>query len=390
MLAFARLVRPMARLGGPNSGLYARNGGLSKSARLNGDAKPPAGIKRPRAPVSQLVAAPPKGGSARLQDSLAQLEGGALLGAQSHSDAHGGSILANEDPTALLGEDEALQRTLPPWAIVGDEIVWQDGNGAARRGKIKAAPAGRAGRRVRVDGYTVKLQGGGGSRLVDLAAGAYGRTWWIVGANMGHSIDAANKAAECRGLSNIDDYLDRIYGICALNSRARFPVPGDGHCAAHAIGAGLENTTARSVREAIAHAVADPLDSDELGNYVTDAMIGADETHPNKIENTAARSAAVAIILRRRAKMHCELATTMKTTMVLAEWCGDLDFKAAALPYVKAIYLSLPWGAVQIFAPHRGNPQTLPLSPDLQIPVDALVCVLTPGRDHCESLVKPP
>jgi hypothetical protein len=110
----------------------------------------------------------------------------------------------------------------------------------------------------------------------------------------------------------------------------------------------------------------------------------------------SARSAAFAIILRRRAKMHLELATTMKTTMVLAEWCGDLDFKAAALHYVKTIYLVLPWGAVQIFAPHRGNaphrgdPQTLLLSPNLQIPVDALVCVLTSSRDHYEPLVKRP
>ncbi|KAJ1457218.1 hypothetical protein M885DRAFT_586854 [Pelagophyceae sp. CCMP2097] len=69
---------------------------------------------------------------------------------------------------------------------------------------------------------------------------------------------------------------------------------------------------------------------------------------------------------------------------------------AAALHYVKTIYLVLPWGAVQIFAPHRGNaphrgdPQTLLLSPDLQIPVDALVCVLTSSRDHYEPLVKRP
>ncbi|KAJ1450148.1 hypothetical protein M885DRAFT_621924 [Pelagophyceae sp. CCMP2097] len=68
----------------------------------------------------------------------------------------------------------------------------------------------------------------------------------------------------------------------------------------------------------------------------------------------------------------------------------------AALHYVKAIYLVLPWGAVQIFAPHQGNaphrgePQTLLLSPDLQIPVDALVCVLTPSRDLYEPLVKRP
>ncbi|KAJ1446653.1 hypothetical protein M885DRAFT_577299 [Pelagophyceae sp. CCMP2097] len=76
--------------------------------------------------------------------------------------------------------------------------------------------------------------------------------------------------------------------------------------------------------------------------------------------------------------------------------CGDLDFKAAALHYVKTIYLVLPWGAVQIFAshrgnaPHRGDPQTLLLSPNLQIPVDALVCVLTSSRDHYEPLVKRP
>ncbi|KAJ1447329.1 hypothetical protein M885DRAFT_576168 [Pelagophyceae sp. CCMP2097] len=151
-----------------------------------------------------------------------------------------------------------------------------------------------------------------------------------------------------------------------------------------------------SVREAIARAVGDPLNFDELANYVTDAMVGAGETHPNKITDTAARSAAFAIILRRRAKMHLELATTMKPTMVLAEWCGDLDFKAAALHYGKTIYLVLPWGAVQIFAPHRGNaphrgdPPTLFLSPDLQIPVDAPVCVLTPSRDHYGPLVKRP
>ncbi|KAJ1444925.1 hypothetical protein M885DRAFT_580086, partial [Pelagophyceae sp. CCMP2097] len=121
--------------------------------------------------------------------------------------------------------------------------------------------------------------------------------------------------------------------------------------------------TAQSVREAISQAVGDPLNFDELANYATDAMVGAGETHPNKITDT---------------------------------WCGDLDFKAAALHYVKTIYLVLPWGAVQIFAPHRGNaphrgdPQTLLLSPNLQIPVDALVCVLMSSRDHYEPLVKRP
>ncbi|KAJ1446500.1 hypothetical protein M885DRAFT_604847, partial [Pelagophyceae sp. CCMP2097] len=42
-------------------------------------------------------------------------------------------------------------------------------------------------------------------------------------------------------------------------------------------------------------------------------------------------------------------------------------------------------------APRRPpNPQTLLLSPNLQIPVDALVCVLTSSRDHYEPLVKRP
>jgi len=274
--------------------------------------------------------------------------------------------------------------------------VWLDANGAARRGEITAPPSGRAGRRPQVGGYVVKLLKGGGSRLVNLPAEAYGTEWWIIGANIGGSIDAAGKATECRSLSNVGDYDDRICAICATNSRVLLSVPADGHCAAYAIGTGLEKATAQSVREAIARAVGDPLNFDELANYVTDAMVGAGETHPNKITDTAARSAAFAIILRRRAKMHLELATTMKTTMVLAEWCGDLDFKAAALHYVKTIYLVLPWGAVQIFAPHRGNaphrgdPQTLLLSPDLQIPVDALVCVLTSSRDHYEPLVKRP
>ncbi|KAJ1451211.1 hypothetical protein M885DRAFT_570231, partial [Pelagophyceae sp. CCMP2097] len=153
---------------------------------------PPAGVKRPPAGVErQLGAAQPKGGSARPMCSLAQLGGDTC-----------GSMSADEDPTELLEEDDAFERTRPPGTLVGGDVVWLDANGAARRGEITASPCGRAGWRVQVDGYVVKLLKGGGSRLVNLPAEAYGRGWWIVGANVAGSFDAAGKATECRGYSN--------------------------------------------------------------------------------------------------------------------------------------------------------------------------------------------
>ncbi|KAJ1444725.1 hypothetical protein M885DRAFT_593711 [Pelagophyceae sp. CCMP2097] len=125
---------------------------------------PPAGVKQPPAGVErQLGAAPPKGGSARPMCSLAQLGGDTC-----------GSMSADEDTTELLEEDDAFERTRPPGTLVGGDVVWLDANGAARRGEITALPCGRAGRRVQVDGYVVKLLKGGESRLVNLPAEAYG------------------------------------------------------------------------------------------------------------------------------------------------------------------------------------------------------------------------
>ncbi|KAJ1447445.1 hypothetical protein M885DRAFT_192737 [Pelagophyceae sp. CCMP2097] len=285
MPAFARLAGAMSRLGGPNSGLNARIGGLTRSSQLNSDAR--------------SLAMRVRGGASGDTGEAVTAAFATALAERRRDSA----------PAAVKAGAAGLERDVVQLILCAIDAPPK----SPGKSPVKKKPKGRC-----VDGASVLMTARRGKALhVEVCA-------W-----------RENGAA--------------VTFFCA-------------RCAPH--------TTLRS----------------------TSTISTARRAQRTR----SARSAAFAIILRRRAKMHLELATTMKTTMVLAEWCGDPDSKAAALHYVKTIYLVLPWGAVQIFAPHRGNaphrgdPQTLLLSPDLQIPVDALVCVLTSSRDHYEPLVKRP
>jgi hypothetical protein len=178
------------------------------------------------------------------------------------------------------------------------------------------------------------------------------------------------------------------------NARYHHPIVGDGHCAPSALGVQMpecqgtmKGTVAVTafMRATMQQGMLDRENHSSLLPLITDTVLLDGETIPNS-ELTAQGRLDLATILVRRARMH-EMVDCAQATMDAVEWCGSLDFKAAALRSKRLVYVARPWGAIEIHSPQRNVPVlNYYLSGSMIIPPTALVVFMTTDRCHYEAL----
>jgi hypothetical protein len=290
------------------------------------------------------------------------------------------------DVATLLEDDDGLAFNRPLGSLVGLDVVYNDSNGDAIRGKITSAPTGRPMRGSKKDPmYDIKV-GLKANRRVAFSEETYGKSWWIVGAAMGHSIDAAGEATAMREIrSTVPNYYALVAAVGESHGRDEEAVPPSGNCAMTATAANsgeLKDEDAKTqtsiLRLAIAAVLEDPTNLLALAPFINSMMLAPGESLPTT-------ASAIASFFRGRAEMHRRVSALLETFDV-ATWGGDVDFKAMAIYFKKFIYVILPWGAIQIYSP-TGADSSMPLSLNSKIPPSAMVVVLNPARNHYSALV---
>jgi hypothetical protein len=199
-------------------------------------------------------------------------------------------------------------------------------------------------------------------------------------------------------LSNVANYTKLLTTLAKNSSRQVFNVLGDGHCGATAAGCQVCDekgefpdsavAAAALMRRKMQQGILAVDNHSSLESLITHLMILPNETIPCSSMPPSDRAAALAVILKRRGKMHADL-DCAKTTMDEKTWCGSLDFKAAALICRMPVYIVCPWGAIEIHSPERDvKVVTQELGVGSIIPRRALVVFLTTARDHYGALVR--
>jgi hypothetical protein len=193
---------------------------------------------------------------------------------------------------------------------------------------------------------------------------------------------------------NVDDYDERIAALALTNARYYVPVVGDGHCGPTALAVQMTEcqTTMKGtsavpafMRSSIEQAMLEVKNHSSLAPLITPLVLQDNETIPDWPLTKDGR-VDLATILFRRARMHAAV-DCMSVTMDDVEWCGSLDFKAAALRCERPVYVARPWGAIEIHS-HKRDVAVLNmyLSGSMIIPPTALVIFMTTDRNHYEAL----
>jgi hypothetical protein len=194
---------------------------------------------------------------------------------------------------------------------------------------------------------------------------------------------------------NVGDYYEKIKMLASINARYHHAVVGDGHCAPSALGVQMPQcqgtmqgtaAVAAFMRLSMQQAMLDVDNHRSLLPLITEMVLQDDETLDEIEDLTKQGRADLATILFRRARMHSTV-DCGQLTMDEVEWCGSLDFKAAALRCERPVYVARPWGAIEIHSPKRDvHVLTLELSGSMIIPPTALVVFMDTERCHYEAL----